>query len=152
MSTTTNSKLINALPHKVYQAFTDPRLLERWLAPGDMTGKVHRFDLRVGGGYEMSLYYTNSEEAAVGKTSATEDRFNAVFHELIPDERIVQIIHFDSSDENFKEPMTMDVSLRRDGAGTLVTIIFKNIPAGIRPEDNEMGTDLSLQKLAELVK
>jgi hypothetical protein len=26
-------------------------------------------------------------------------------------------------------------------------MVFRNIPAGIRPEDNEKGTELSLQKL-----
>jgi hypothetical protein len=32
-----------------------------WLSPGDMTGKVHEFEGRVGGGYRMSLFYSPSE-------------------------------------------------------------------------------------------
>jgi hypothetical protein len=32
-----------------------------WLSPGDMTGKVHEFEGRVGGGYRMSLFYPPSE-------------------------------------------------------------------------------------------
>jgi uncharacterized protein YndB with AHSA1/START domain len=152
MSTTTNSRVINAQPKHVYHAFTDPRLLERWLAPGDMTAKVHDFDLRVGGGYEMSLYYPDTDEKGIGKTKASEDRFNAVFQQLIPGERIVQTIRFDSSEEHFKGAMTMDVTLQGEGTGTRVTIVFNNIPAGIRPEDNKEGTELSLQKLADLFK
>ena len=47
---------------KFYErAFTDPAAMAVWLAPGDMTGEVHSFDDRVGGGYQMSLYYPSSE-------------------------------------------------------------------------------------------
>ncbi|MDQ6662633.1 MAG: SRPBCC domain-containing protein [Chloroflexota bacterium] len=54
---TRNSKFIKATPEALYRALTDPAALAVWLAPGDMTGEVHRFDNRVGGGYQMSLYY-----------------------------------------------------------------------------------------------
>jgi uncharacterized protein YndB with AHSA1/START domain len=40
MSTTQNSREIQASPEKLYQAFTSPQALEVWMAPGDMTGKV----------------------------------------------------------------------------------------------------------------
>jgi uncharacterized protein YndB with AHSA1/START domain len=51
-----NSKFIQATPEALYRAFTDPAALAVWQAPGDMTGKVHSFDYRVGGGYQMSLH------------------------------------------------------------------------------------------------
>ena len=54
-ASTRNSKWIKATPEALYGAFTDPTALAVWLAPGDMTGEVHRFDGRVGGGYQMSL-------------------------------------------------------------------------------------------------
>jgi Activator of Hsp90 ATPase homolog 1-like protein len=38
----------------------------------------------------------------------------------------------------------------RDG-GTEVTILFQNIPSGIRPEDNDAGTRSSLEKLDRYV-
>lgn len=47
-ASTRNSKLIKATPEALYRAFTDPAALAVWLAPGDMTGEVHRFDDRVG--------------------------------------------------------------------------------------------------------
>ncbi len=34
---------------------------------------------------------------------------------------------------------------------TKVTIVFKNIPAGVDPKDNEAGTAQSLEKLARYV-
>lgn len=40
----------------VYGALLDPDALVEWLPPAGMTGRMHAFDARVGGGYEMSLY------------------------------------------------------------------------------------------------
>ena len=67
-STTRNWKLIKATREVLYHAFTDPDALEVWLAPGEMKGKVHSFDLRVGAGYRMSLFYPPSETEFHGKT------------------------------------------------------------------------------------
>ena len=147
-----NSKFIKASPEVLYQAFMDPTALAVWLAPGDMTGEVHSFDGRVGGGYQMSLYYPSSEKAARGKSSEREDRFTARFVELTPPKRIVEAITFDSADPAFSGEMTMVVTFEAEQGGTTVTILFENIPPGIRPEDNETGTQLTLEKLARYVE
>ena len=150
-TSTRNSKIISASPQTVYHAFTDPEAIVVWLAPGTMTGRVHSFDLRVGGGYQMSLFYPQSEKESRGKTAAKEDRFSARFVELSPFTRIVQTINFDSEDPAFSGEMTMDVRFEEVETGTRVSIIFNNIPSGIKPEDNETGTELSLEKLARYV-
>jgi hypothetical protein len=46
----------------------------------------------------------------------------------------------------------MEVTFEAKDVGTKVTILFKNIPPGVRPEDNEAGTELSLEKLARMVE
>ena len=46
----------------------------------------------------------------------------------------------------------MEVRLEAKGNGTSVSILFKDIPPGIRPEDNEAGTRLTLEKLARYVE
>ena len=146
------SRVIKASREKLYQAFTDPEALAAWQAPGEMTAKVHEFDLRVGGGYQMSLFYPPSETNEVGKTSSREDRFTARFLELTPPRRIVQAINFDTADRAFSGEMTMVVTLEEVNDGTEVTILFENIPPGIRPEDNDAGTRSSLEKLARYVE
>ena len=100
----------------------------------------------------MSLYYPSSEKGPRGKTSEREDRFMSRFVELIPLRRIVQAITFESSDPSFAGEMTMVITFEAEGAGTKVTILFKNIPSGIRPEDNEAGTESTLEKLARYVE
>jgi uncharacterized protein YndB with AHSA1/START domain len=149
---TRNSKLIKARPEALYRAFTDPAALAIWFAPGDMIGEVHSFDYRVGGGYEMSLYYPSSEENSRGKTSEREDRYAARFVELTPPGRIVEAITFDAVDPAFSGEMIMEVNFEAEDGGTTVSIVFKDIPPGIRPEDNEAGTRETLEKLARFVE
>lgn len=151
-ATTRTSRVIKASREALYRAFTDPAALAVWLSPGEMTGKVHEFDARVGGGYRMSLFYPASEQVSRGKTSEREDRFTARFVALTPPSRIVHAITFESDDSAFSGEMTMVVTFEeRDGA-TDVTIVFEDIPAGIRPEDNDAGTRSSLEKLARYVE
>lgn len=151
-ASTRSSKFIKATPEALYRAFTDPAALAIWRVPGDMTGQVHHFDYRVGGGYQMSLYYPASEPTLRGKTSGREDRYTARFVELTPPRRIVEAIAFDSVDPAFAGEMLMEVALEPEDDGTSVVIIFKNIPSGIRAEDNQAGTQSALEKLARYVE
>lgn len=152
IATTRNWKLIKASRESLYKAFTSPEALGVWLAPGEMTGKVHNFDLKVGGDYQMSLFYPLSEKKSRGKTSEREDRFSARFVELTPSKKIVEAITFDSNNAAFPGEMIMEVTFEAKDNGTRVTILFKNIPSGIRPEDNKTGTRLTLEKLARYVE
>jgi uncharacterized protein YndB with AHSA1/START domain len=149
---TRNSKVINAPREALYRAFLDPAALVVWLPPEDMTGKVHSFDARVGGGYQMSLFYPAAEQVFRGKTSNREDRFTSWFVELAPQERIVQAISFDSADPVFSGEMIMVVTFEVVEGGTEVPIECKHIPPGIRPEDNEAGCRSTLDKLARYVE
>lgn len=150
-ASTRNSKFIKAPQQTLYRAFTDPAALAVWLAPGDMTGIVHNFDYRVGGGYKMSLYYPSSEPSQ-GKTAEREDRYFARFVELSPPQRIIEAITFDTVDPAFLGEMIMEVTLEPEEDGTTVSIVFKDIPSGIRPQDNELGTQSTLEKLARFVE
>src|SRR3954451_22762016 len=67
------SRIIKARPEALYAAFMDPDALVAWLPPGEMTGKLHTFDGRVGGGYRMSLFYPPGEQGFRGKTAERED-------------------------------------------------------------------------------
>ncbi len=150
--TTQNSRIIKASPDKIFKTLTDPKAIEIWQVPGEMTGKVHSYELKVGSGYEMSLFYPDNEDKMKGKTSEKEDRFNAQFLEIIPNEKIVEKVSFDSNDFNFQEEMITEIRLEPVDDKTKVTFTFKNIPKGIKLEDNEAGTISSLQKLADYVE
>lgn len=56
---------------------------------------------------------------------------------------------FESADPAFAGEMIVATTLApADGSGTKVTIACKNIPSGIRPEDNEAGCRATLEKVA----
>jgi len=150
--TTTNSRVIEVTPAEVYDAFINPAALEIWQAPGDMKAKVHHFDLKVGGGYQMSLFYPENEKEMKGKTSEKEDRYTARFIELLPNKKIIEGIRFDTTNPDFAGEMIMEVTFEPVDTETRVTFVFKNIPKGIGPEDNEEGTKSSLEKLAKYLE
>lgn len=100
----------------------------------------------------MSLYYPSSEQAVRGKTADREDRYTARFVELTLPRRIVEAITFDSVDPASKGEMLMVLTLEAEDGGTTVSLLFKDIPPGIRPEDNEAGTRSTLEKLARYVE
>jgi hypothetical protein len=47
--------------------------------------------------------------------------------------------------------MKMTTSFTDTDEGTEITVLCEDIPAGVRPEDNEVGTEQALQKLATLI-
>lgn len=149
--TTINSKFIKASTETIYKAFTNPDALVVWFAPENMTAKIHNFELEVGKGYEMSLFYKNENDNQ-GKTSELEDKYNAKFVELVQNKKIVQVINFKSDNPEFLGEMIMEVVLEPESTGTKVTITFNNIPKGIKLEENEAGTESTLKNLAKYVE
>jgi uncharacterized protein YndB with AHSA1/START domain len=145
---TRTSRIIKARPEEIYAAFMDPAALVAWLPPAKMTGRIHAFDGRVGGGYRMSLFYPPTERSSRGKTSEREDMFTVRFAELSPPSRIVETVTFHTSDPAFLGEMTITVTLEAVSGGTEVTFLCENLPPGVRAEDNEAGARLSLEQLA----
>jgi uncharacterized protein YndB with AHSA1/START domain len=147
-ASTRTSRVIRARPAELYAAFLDPVALVDWLPPAEMTGKIHEFDARVGGGYRMSLFYPPDEPASRGKTSDTEDMVNVRFVELAPPRRIVETVNFVTTDPALLGEMTLIATFEEVSGETELTLVFKNLPPGLRAADNEAGSRLSLEQLA----
>ncbi len=96
----------------------------------------------------MSLFYPPSERIFRGKTSDREDMFNVRFVELAPPHRIVEAVSFVTTDPAFFGEMTIIATFEEVSGGTEVTMVCKNLPPGLRAEDNEVGSRLSLEQLA----
>jgi uncharacterized protein YndB with AHSA1/START domain len=145
------SRVLKAPRKAVYQACLDPEAVASWRAPDDMKGRVHFFEAREGGRFRMSLVYQDPKHSPSGKTSDDTDTFHGRFAELVPYEKIVELIEFESLDRRFAGEMKITTSFADVAEGTEVSILCQNIPAGIRPEDNELGCALSLRNLATLL-
>jgi uncharacterized protein YndB with AHSA1/START domain len=146
------SRTVKAPRGTVYRACLDPDAIVKWRVPDTMTGRMHVFEAREGGRFRMSLTYLDPKSSPGGKTSDNTDTFQGRFAELIPDEKIVEIVEFESDDPKFAGEMTITTSLADVADGTEITMLFEGIPTGVRPEDNELGTQQSLAKLAALLE
>lgn len=147
MRTDTASRVIAAPPERVYAALVDPDALVAWLPPGDMSGRFERFDARPGGGYRLVLTYADAS-GAPGKATADADVVEARFVDLVPGERVVQAVDFESDDPSFAGTMTMTWAVTAVDGGTRVDITAEDVPAGISAEDHAAGLTSSLANLA----
>ena len=74
----------DAPPAKVFRAHVDPDLVVQWLGPRDLTMTIDHFDCRTGGSYRY--LHTRGDD---------EFGFHGSFHEVRPDELIVQTFCFE---------------------------------------------------------
>ena len=146
------SRVIAASSHTIFRAFVDPDAWLRWLPPEGMTGRIYEFDARPGGPYRMALTYRGKDHPNAGKTSDDTDVVQGRFIELIPNERIVQLVTFESDDPRFAGEMRMTWRLAPMAGGTEVSIICENVPDGIRKEDHDAGLRSTLENLAKFAE
>ncbi len=67
-------------------------------------------------------------------------------------EKFIEAITFDAVNPAFKGEMIMEATFEAENGGTTVSLFFRGIPSGVRPQDNEAGTRESLEKLARYVE
>ena len=150
MSTTRISHRVNAPCAMIYRALRDARAVATWRVPTGMTSQVHAFEGRGGGRFRISLTY--DAPTAVGKTSAHTDTYHGRFVKLVPNERVVEVVEFETTDPALRGEMTITYSLTDADGGTDVLVAHDGLPPGVPTADNEAGTRMSLAKLAALVE
>jgi uncharacterized protein YndB with AHSA1/START domain len=144
------SRRIRAPRPAVYRALLDPDAVAAWRVPDGMSSVVHTFDARVGGAFRVSLTYDAAN--AAGKTAAHTDTYHGHFAALVPDERVVEVLAFETADPQLQAEMTLTTTLVDTDGATEITIAYEGLPAGVDPADNETGTRMALDKLAALLQ
>jgi uncharacterized protein YndB with AHSA1/START domain len=127
---------------KVFRAHVDPDLFARWMGPRGLDVTVEVFDCRTGGAYR----YSHSDDNGVY-------RFYGGFHEVRPNELIVQTFTF----EGFPDGVALEkVSFEElpDGRCRLVTTSLVDSfegRDGFVASGMEVGVQEGYQKLDELL-
>jgi uncharacterized protein YndB with AHSA1/START domain len=134
----------------VYRALVDADAIARWRFPDGMSAHVHAFDAREGGAFRVSLTYDTPD--ATGKSSPHTDTYHGHFHTLVPGERVVEVIEFETTDPDLRGTMTMTTTLAEADGGTEVVVVHEGLPDGVPATDNETGTRMALANLARLVE
>jgi uncharacterized protein YndB with AHSA1/START domain len=78
------SREFDAPVNRLFRAYTDRATFEQWFGPEGMPLTVHRFDPQTGGGFR---YVVHGPEGECG--------FHGVYHEVRPDELIIQTYQFE---------------------------------------------------------
>jgi uncharacterized protein YndB with AHSA1/START domain len=135
------TRVFDAPRRLVYEAFTRPELLKRWLGPRGWSLIVCEIDLRVGGTYRFS-----------GRGSdGTDLGWGGVYREIEPPERVVQTESFDGYPG---EALVTAVWGEHAGKTTLtITILYesKEIRDGVVKSGMEHGAAESYDRLSELL-
>ena len=150
MSSTRVSRHVKAPRARVYRAFVDANAIATWMVPTGMTSQVHAFEGREGGTFRISLTY--DAPTGVGKTTAHTDTFHGHFVKLVPNERVIEVVEFETADPALRGEMTITITLADADGGTEVLAVHDGLPPAVPPADNEAGWQSSLEKLAALVE
>ncbi len=134
------------------RALLNPQAVQLWMVPDGMTSHVHVFDAHEGGAFRISLTYDAPSNTNTGKTSAHTDTYHGRFARLVPDAEVVQVVRFETDDPSLQGEMRVEYTLTDAIDGTDLVGLHKNLPPGVRPEDNELGWSMSIDKLARLVE
>jgi len=134
-------RLLATSGQRVDRALLDPAARAKWLPPHGFTGRVHESDLRVGGGYRMSL-----TDFGTGSSHC----FGGADPELLPGERIRPTNRFD--DPGLPGAMEVPVGLSTVSYGTGLAITPRGIAAVIPLEACDLGWQESRAQLALLVE
>jgi uncharacterized protein YndB with AHSA1/START domain len=106
---------VNAPRERVYRALVDSKAVANWKVPNGMTCQVHSFDPREGGTFRISLTYAS---VGIGKTTAHTDTYFGYFVELVPNERVVEVDEFETTDAALQGKMRITLTLFDEDGGT----------------------------------
>lgn len=141
---------IRASRASVYAALLDSEMVKQWKVPDGMTCFVHTFEAKVGGRIRISL--THETPTGSGKTSAHTDTYCGRFLTLVPNEKIIEVDEFETTNPAFQGEMTITIKLFDKIDGTELIAVHDGLPSGISSADNRLGWQMALNKLAKLVE
>jgi uncharacterized protein YndB with AHSA1/START domain len=124
------SHIIDAPPHKVYRAWTEPELLKQWFAPAPFTTPVAELDVRPGG---ANLIVMRSADG-------TEFPNRGVYLEVVPNERLVFTDAYTEAWQPSGKPfMTVILTFEDDGGRTRYTARVRHWSVEDRETHEKMG-------------
>ncbi|MFF3349030.1 SRPBCC family protein [Streptomyces sp. NPDC002779] len=116
-----------APPERVFRAYTDPDLVVQWLGPRRLTMRIVQWDARSGGSY----HYVHCED------DGTEYGFRGVFHEVRPNERIVQTFAFDG----YPDGVSLETATFED-LGHRTRVTTKSLMESIEARDSMLKSGM----------
>ncbi len=135
-------RVYSALPKRVYQAWTNPKMKARWYGPGDQVNALF-LDYRIGGREHFTGEVSNGLVFA----------YEAIFHEIVPDHRIVYSYTMDFDKVRISASLvTVEITASGDDSTRLLlTEQGVYLDGADTPADREHGTRDMLEALATVL-
>lgn len=127
----------------VFRAHTDAALIKQWLGPRGLAMRIERWDAQTGGAY----HYVHSAQ------DGTEYEFYGSFHEIRPDERIVQTFTY----APYPDGVSLETMTFEDIGGRRTRLHIKSLYESIEARDAmvasgmESGVTEGYEQLDELL-
>lgn len=140
----TIERRFDASPRRVFQAFADPEAKARWFGgPPEWGPNEKTMDFRVGG----------RETNAATPPGHKRHSFEALYYEIIPDERIVYTYEMHIGDERISVSLAT-IEFHPDGTGTRLKLNEQGafLDAFDNPKVREEGTIGLMDKLEASLK
>ncbi|APR76682.1 Putative glutathione S-transferase-related transmembrane protein [Minicystis rosea] len=132
-----------AAPERVFRAWADPASKAKWFSgPEAWTKAPHALDFRVGG----------KETVAGGPKGGTVHRYNAVYQDIVPNERIVSTYEMFLDDTRISVSLaTVEIAPASAGARLIYTEQAVFLDGYDGAESRERGTHELLDKLGAML-
>jgi uncharacterized protein YndB with AHSA1/START domain len=134
----TVKRRFSAPPAKVFQAWTDPEKVKRWMGPGEVKVLAAEGDARTGGRYRWLMQSPDGEHHDVG----------GVYREVIPNEKLVFTWAWKSAPE--RESL-VTLTFKPDGDGTIITLTHEQFFDEDARDRHQHGWTGSMEKLDKYV-
>ena len=137
--TFTLERIYDAAPARVFKAWADPAIKARWfVGPSDWQLLERSIDFRIGG----------KERLSGRKGSGIVSAFDAVYHDIVPDQRLIYCYDMRLDDVHISASLAT-VGLKPEGAGTRLTMTEQGVFLDDYDDggSRERGTRLLLEQL-----
>jgi len=132
-----------ATPQNVFAAFSEPRLVRRWLTPSpDITLTLLRFDFRQGGTYRFGYELPDGRTVIVGGSYRT----------IEPPSKIVFTWIIEPPDEHAGIESLVTVTITPEGTGSKLVILHEKLTRPDAVARHALGWRGALDRLPALLK
>jgi uncharacterized protein YndB with AHSA1/START domain len=142
-------RIVDAPRERLFEGWTNPKIMPQWFAPAPLTTVVHELDLRPGGAFRVTMRDPNS---------GAEYPASGVYLEIVKNEQLVTTDAYGPGWQPSAKPfMTMVLTLEEAGPGkTKYTARARHWTTADREAHEKMGFyegwGMCLDQLVALIK
>lgn len=135
-------KVIRASRNKVFEAWTQPEMIKKWMAPGTSTVPTMQAEFKVGGAYRIEM------KGEMGGR-AYDVVVHGVYMKIVPSEFLAFTWNYEDPERRASVGSTLvSIALRDVDGGTEVTLTHEGFASSERRDGHHFGWLDSLAKLA----